>query len=284
MVYRFIDNNKEEYGLRWLCNRLNISTNAYYNYLKDNKKDYRKRKELILNTIKHIYFDNNRIIGHRAMVIFLKRRGITLSKTTVHKYMNKELNLHSIVLRKKPRYVQGQKNKIFPNLLNQKFDVDKKKKIWCTDFTYIRMGNGKMRYNCSIIDLHERIVVSSVNSKYINTDLALEALELALLTEKPAEGLILHSDQGTQFTSWDFVDYCKEKGIVQSMSKAGCPYDNAPMERFYNTFKNELIYQNTYYNEESLDEAVNKYVFLWYNHIRPHSHNGGLTPFEARNL
>ena len=56
MVYRFIDNNKEEYGLRWLCNRLNISTNAYYNYLKDNKKDYRKRKELILNTIKHIYF------------------------------------------------------------------------------------------------------------------------------------------------------------------------------------------------------------------------------------
>ena len=107
MVYRFIDNNKEEYGLRWLCNRLNISTNAYYNYLKDNKKDYRKRKELILNTIKHIYFDNNRIIGHRAMVIFLKRRGITVSKTTVHKYMNKELNLHSIVLRKKPRYVQG---------------------------------------------------------------------------------------------------------------------------------------------------------------------------------
>ena len=141
-----------------------------------------------------------------------------------------------------------------------------------------------MRYNCSIIDLHERIVVSSVNSKYINTDLALEALELALLTEKPTEGLILHSDQGTQFTSWDFVDYCKEKRIVQSMSKAGCPYDNAPMERFYNTFKNELIYQNTYYNEESLDEAVNKYVFLWYNHIRPHSHNGGLTPFEARNL
>ena len=146
------------------------------------------------------------------------------------------------------------------------------------------MGNGKMRYNCSILDLHERIVVSSVISKYINTDLALEALELALLTEKPAKELILHSAQGTQFTSWDFVDYCKEKVIIQSMSKAGCSYDNAPMERFYNTFKNELIYQNTYYNEESLDEAVNKYVFLWYNHIRPHSHNGGLTPFEARNL
>lgn len=284
MVYRFIDDNKEEYGLRWLCNKLNISTYAYYNYLKDNKHDYRKNKELALNTIKDIYYNNNRIIGHRAMVIFLKRKGISLSKTTVHKYMNKELNLHSIVLRKNPRYVRGENNKIFPNLIKQRFDVDEKNKIWCTDFTYMRMGNGKMRYNCSILDLHERIVVSSVNSKYINTDLAIEALKLALLTEKPSEGLILHSYQGAQFTSSDFINYCKEKGIVQSMSKAGCPYDNAPMERFYNTFKNELIYQNTYYNEEALDDAVNKYIFLWYNHLRPHSHNSGLTPFEARNL
>ena len=67
------------------------------------------------------------------------------------------------------------------------------------------------------------------------------------------------------------------------MSRSGCPYDNAPMERFYNTFKNELIYQNIYYSPETLDEAVNHYVFLWYNHVRPHSYNGGLTPFEARN-
>lgn len=55
--------------------------------------------------------------------------------------------------------------------------------------------------------------------------------------------------------------FCKKHDITQSMSKAGCPYDNAPMERFYNTFKNELIYQNTYYNEESLDDAVNNYIF-----------------------
>ena len=67
------------------------------------------------------------------------------------------------------------------------------------------------------------------------------------------------------------------------MSRSGCPYDNAPMERFYNTFKNELIHQNIYYSPETLDEAVNHYVFLWYNHVRPHSYNGGLTPFEARN-
>ena len=80
----------------------------------------------------------------------------------------------------------------------------------------------------------------------------------------------------------EFVDYCTKKGIRQSMSKAGCPYDNAPMERFYNTFKNELIYPNNFPTARSLDKAVSRYVYVWYNHIRPHSYNGCRTPFQAR--
>ncbi len=158
-----------------------------------------------------------------------------LSKTTVHKYMNKDLCLHAAVMRKKPRYVRGAKNKIFTNLLKQDFRAESKNKIWCTDFTYIRLANGKMRYNCSILDLYDRSIVASVNGTYINTELAKKALEKALKSENPQEGLVLHSDQGCQFTSWEFVSYCKEKKVIQSMSKAGCPYDNAPMERFYNT-------------------------------------------------
>ena len=154
------------------------------------------------------------------MRIFLKRQEISLSKTTVHKYMNQILGLHAMIMRKKPTYVHGIKNKIFPNLLKQKFHCPKPNRIWCTDFTYIRMGKGKMRYNCSILDLYDRSVVASLNSDYINTELAKATLEKALLTEKPAKGLILHSDQGCQFTSWDFINYCESKGICQSMSKA----------------------------------------------------------------
>ena len=146
------------------------------------------------------------------------------------------------------------------------------------------MANGKMRYNCTILDLSKREAIATVNSKWINTDLAIKALSKAIEREKPNEGLILHSDQGVQFTSWAFVDYCKENGIIQSMSKTGCQYDNAPMERFYKLFKAELIYPNKFNTEDQLDEAVNRYVHVWYNHIRPHSYNGGLTPFEARNL
>lgn len=182
----------------------------------------------------------------------------------------------------KSAYMRGTKHKIFPNLLNQKFHCTEPNLIWCTDFTYIRMGNGKMRYNCSIIDLYDCSVVATLNSDYINTELAKATLEKALMAENSAEGLILHSDQGCQFTSWDFIHYCKSKGIYQSMSKAGCPYDNAPMERFYNTLKNELIYPNYFYDASSLDQAVKRYVYVWYNHVRPHSYNHWKTPFEAR--
>ncbi len=217
------------------------------------------------------------------MVIFLSRKGIKLSKTTIYRYMNKELNLHSVIMKKRPKYIRGEKNKVFPNLLNQKFEASEKNKVWCTDFTMVRLSNGKARYNCSIIDIYDRSVVSLSNSKYINSDLAMEALSKAIKSERPKSEIILHSDQGSQFTSWSFVDYCKSNNIKQSMSKIGCPYDNAPMERYFNTFKNELVYRNKYKDEESFDKAVNRYAFIWYNHIRPHTYNKGLTPFEARN-
>ena len=199
------------------------------------------------------------------MRIFQRRQGISLSKTTVHKYMNQILGLHAIVMRKKPSYMRGTKNKIFPNLLKQNFHCTKPNLIWCMDFPYIRMGNGKMRYNCSIIDLYDRSVIATLNSDYINTELAKATLQKALIAENPAEGLILqilHSDQGCQFTSWDFIHYCESNGICQSMSKAGCLYDNAPMERFYNTLQNELIYPNHFYDAGSLDEALNRYVYV----------------------
>lgn len=282
MVYRFIDNNKAEFGLRFLLSRFKLYPNSYYNYLKQKKSDYLNSKEQVKIEIRNIYYNNNRIIGHRGMVIFLKRKGFVLSKATVHKYMNKELCLHSVIMRRKPKYVRGEKNKIYPNLIKQNFNVSKKNSVWCTDFTYMRLANGKMRYNCSIIDLYDRSVVGTLNSKYINTDLAIETLKIALEKEKPQGELILHSDQGCQFTSWSFADYCKTKGIRQSMSKSGCPYDNAAMERFYNTFKNEFIYLNSFADEECLDSAVKKYIYLWYNHLRPHSHNNWKTPYEKR--
>ena len=91
MVYRFIDENKNVFGLRWLCKQFGISPNCYYNYKKDAKRKYYKRLARIFELIKYVYYNNNRIIGYRAMRIFIKRYGYEVSNTTMHKYMNKEL-------------------------------------------------------------------------------------------------------------------------------------------------------------------------------------------------
>jgi len=96
------------------------------------------------------------------------------------------------------------------------------------------------------------------------------------------QNLILHSDQGSQFTSAEFVQHCRKLGISQSMSRAGCPNDNAPMERYYNTLKTELIYQYRFETAAELDYAVSEFAYDWYNQVRPHMYNGYLTPFEKR--
>lgn len=283
MAYRFIDEYQEEFGLRWLLVHMGICVNAYYNYLKQKKAGYNANKEQVCNEIKTIYHELNGIVGHCAMRVLLARRGIRLSKTTLHRYMNKDLHLHCICRRKKPGYKKGHAHKVFPNLLNQNFVVEKPNTVWCTDFTYLYLKNGTVRYNCTIIDLYDRSVVASVNDRWITSDLAIRAVDKAIrCTNCNPKGLILHSDQGTRFTSLEFILHCEEIGITQSMSHAGCPYDNAPMERYYNTLKEELIYQYNFEKPEDLDYAISEFAYNWYNQIRPHSYNGYRTPFEKR--
>ena len=93
--------------------------------------------------------------------------------------------------------------------------------------------------------------------------------------------MILHSDRGSQFTSKDFVEFCKKLEIVQSMSKPGCPYDNAPMERYFNTLKAELVNTRTFATETILYTEVNAFAYGWYNNVRPHSFNNGLPPAKV---
>ena len=136
------------------------------------------------------------------MKVYLERKGYGYSRTTIHKYMNKELKLRSIVRPKKPKCEQGK--------------------------------------------------------------------------------LILHSDQGSQFTSKAFVDFCESVEVTQSMSKAGYPYDNAPMERYFNTLKNECTNLRDFKTEQSLYQAVEEFAYVEYNYVRPHSYNNYATPHEAR--
>ena len=199
------------------------------------------------------------------MKVYLERKGYSYSAVTVHKYMNTELDLRSIVRPKKPGYEHGKPHKVFDNQLNQNFTADEINRKWCTDFTYLFLANHEVRYNCTIIDLHDRSVIASITDRNITSDLAIRTLRKALESQSAIkEGLILHSDQGSQYTSKAFIEFCKSVHVTQS------------------TLKNECTNLYEFTTEEALYQKVEEFAYVDYNHVRPHSFNGYRTPYEAR--
>lgn len=278
-----MDQHHIEFGIRWLLLRFGICPNAYYNYRKQRKADYYTQKAKVHKVISEIYHSHNGVDGYRSMRAYMERKGYHYSLPTIHKYMNVEMGLKSIVRPKKPGYEHAKPHKVFENKLKQDFQAAIVNRKWCTDFTYLFLKSGEVRYNCSIIDLHDRSVVASITDRRITSELAIRTLQKALDTQPAIKaGLILHSDQGTQYTSKAFIEFCESVHVVQSMSKAGYPYDNAPMERYFNTLKNECTNLYEYQTEESLYKAVEEFAYIQYNHVRPHSYNGYRTPYQAR--
>ena len=262
---------------------MSIYPNAYYNYRKHRKSDHHAQKENVKAQIREIYHAHNGVDGYRSMTVYLSRRGYDYSTTTVHKYRNVEMGLRSIVRPKRPEYERGKPHRVFENRLKQDFRADHPNQKWCTDFAYFFLKNHEVRYNCSIIDLYDRSVVASITDRCIISDLAIRALQKALDAKPKRTGeLILHSDQGSQYTSKAFIEFCETSHVTQSVSKAGYPYDNAPVERYFNTLKNECVNLYEFRPEESLYQAVEEFAYVTYNHVRPHSYNGYKTPFEVR--
>lgn len=236
-----------------------------------------------MGQIEEIYHKYNGVPGYRTMCIYLDRRGYHYSPATVHKYMNTQLNLYSIVRPKKPGYSAGKSHKVFADLLTQNFSASAPNRKWCTDFTYLFLKSGEVRYNCTIIDLYDRSVVASITDRHITSELAIRTVQKALESQRPTnDSLILHSDQGSQYASRAFTEFCESAHVIQSMSKAGYPYDNAPMERYFNTLKNECTNLYEFRTEEELYQTVEEFAYVTYNHVRPHSYNGYRTPYQAR--
>lgn len=261
---------------------MGICPNAYYNYRKHRKDAMKKTRASTLKLIGKIYREAGGKPGYRMMKSLLDNKGVHLSLTTVHKYMNKELGLKSVTRKAKRRHCNGpEPYGLFENLLDQDFRADRRNAKWCVDFTYLSFGKNKRRYNCTIIDLYDRRVVASINSDRINSQLAMDALEEAIRNSGGETGMILHSDRGSQFASKEFIEFCKGLGITQSMSKPGCPYDNAPMERYFNTLKAELLHLKKFETEKDLYTAITAYAYGWYNNLRPHSYNDGLPPMKV---
>ena len=197
-------------------------------------------------------------------------RGIQCCRNTVAKCMRKagiQANR-----RTKSRVLTTDSNHnhpIAPNLLGQKFATETLNQIWLTDITYIPTEEG-FTYLAAFVDLHSRKIVGWKTSRRIDSDLVVAALDQALALRSPKAGLIVHSDRGSQFASEHFRGRLAANELVQSMSRRGNCYDNAPMESFFKSYKTEEA-QQTYDIHEHATRGVSDYIERFYNPTRLHS-------------
>lgn len=165
------------------------------------------------------------------------------------------------------------------NHLGQDFDVAEPNKAWVTDITYVRTREGWL-FLAVVIDLFSRQVIGWSMQPQMKTDIVLKALLMAVWRRKPKGEVLVHSDQGTQYTSSDWQRFLKAHNLVCSMSRRGNCHDNAVAESFFQLLKRERIKRKTYRDRETARRDIFDYIEMFYNPVRRHGYNGGLSPME----
>lgn len=235
-----------------MCKALKFSRSTYYKALLMKPSNKRKEYETFSEKVMEYYLDNKKRYG-----------AVKLCKT---------LNDNGI-----PCSVPDDKE----NILKRDFTTTTINEKWVTDITYIHVLNEGWTYLASVMDLHDRKIIGWSYGKNITAQLALQAVKNAVLNVKDTEGIIIHSDLGSQYTSQLFEDYMTEQKIKHSFSRKGNPYDNACIESFHSIMKKEEIYLHEYQDFEEAKPAIFEYIESWYNRKRIHSALGYKTPQQV---
>jgi putative transposase len=164
-----------------------------------------------------------------------------------------------------------------PNLLKRQFTVERPDAAWVTDITYIRTWEGWL-YLAVVMDLHSRMIIGWSMQPTLERDLVLDALLMAVWRRKPKQRVIMHSDQGSQYGSDDWIRFCKAHKLDPSMSRRGNCWDNAVAESFFSSLKKERIRRQVYRTRDLAKADVFEYIEMFYNRTRRHSHIGGVSP------
>ncbi|VTN55163.1 integrase catalytic subunit [Klebsiella pneumoniae] len=211
----------------------------------------------------------------------LTQNGVPMSRYRAGRLM-KYLNLSSCQPGKHQYKNARQEHTCLPNLLERQFAVPEPDRVWCGDITYIWAGN-RWCYLAIVMDLFARRVIGWSLSAHANTALISNALRMAYETRGQPNDVMFHSDQGSQYTGLKYQQLLWRYRIKQSVSRRGNCWDNSPMERFFRSLKTEWVPVNGYAGKDEARQQINGYILNYYNSVRPHHYNGGLTPEESEN-
>ena len=228
---------------------------------------------------------SNGTYGSLRIVRDLREEGLSCGKHRVARLM-RQAGLRAVVA---PRFRVTTDSKhalpVAENLLNQDFDAPQANVKWASDITYLWTGEGWL-YLAVVLDLFSRRIVGWSMKPSLDRSLVVNALQAALCQRRPSLGLMHHSDRGGQYASCDFQAMLSEKGIACSMSRKGNCWDNALVESFFGTLKQELVNRCRFPTREAARQEVFSYIEVWYNRQRRHSSLGYVSPeeFERRAL
>ena len=257
---------------------MRVHRSGYYAWTKQPKSARRKEDERLTGLIKQSWLESGCVYGYRKVHVDLRYLGETCGQKRVARLM-RLAGLKAQVGYKKPRHKSGKIAVLADNHLQQDFNVQHPNQVWVTDITYVRTWEGWL-YLAVVIDLFSRQVVGWSMQPRMQTDLVLNALLMAVWKRKPRNEVVVHSDQGVQYTSGDWQKFLKDHNLVCSMSRRGNCYDNAVAESFFQLLKRERIKRKNYTDRESARLDIFDYIEMFYNPIRRHGYNDDLSPVE----
>jgi transposase InsO family protein len=277
MTFRFIDEHKGQWPVRLLCETLEVSPAGYYAW-RDRPASARRRDTLLVE-IRAIHAEVKARYGSPRIHAELAARGQDCCVNTVAKLMHE----HGIAARTARKFrCTTDSNHGLPvadNLLDRQFNPAAANEAWVADITYIPTRQGWL-YLAAVEDLYSRRVVGWSMADHLESRLVVDALELAVQRRLPGEGLLAHSDRGSQYASDHYQRRLGEHGITCSMSRRADCWDNAPMESFFASLKKELVQDADFATRAEARAALVEYIEVFYNSKRRHSALGYVSPAE----
>lgn len=287
MKYVWIKQHSDSFPINVMCRVLSVSTSGYYKSLTPIVSERAERSRRIRDVVQRIYDGHHQVYGSYKIAKLMKNNEATESacRNTVAKAM-KELGLKSKVLKSfTPTTTRADSSKKpADNILDQNFDAEAPNRKWVTDITYLAVAGGWV-YLAVVLDLFSRKVVGWSLSESLATPLVSEALKKAIESRRPnTEQLLHHSDRGCQYTSDEYQRVLKTMKITCSMSRTGCCYDNAVMERFFWSLKHEWTKFEDFTDIKAARQSVFRYIEVFYNSKRIHQTLGYNTPNQFEEI
>jgi putative transposase len=266
-----------EFSVSSVCRILEVSRSGYYEWRGRSPSAHADTDQQLQTKVQHYFAQGRGTYGTRRIKHLLAQEGLQVSRRRIGRLLT-QAGLRCKTRRKfKAPTASGHAQTVAPNQLNREFMVQKPDTVYVGDITYLPTGEGWL-YLAVVLDLCSRAVVGWSMANHMRAELVNHALSMALGQRRPAAGLLMHTDRGSQYGADSYRQLLSQHEIQASMSRKGNCWDNAVAESFFHTLKVELIYREDFDTHEQAQTAVFEYIEVFYNRQRCHSANGYLAP------